>query len=113
MKKITRKIPKPVFDKDGYQINMTDLNGEPLPDLRAKPLTRKEMAKLGLPLSPVPTGDELVDRIKLERLNIQLSKDSVDYFKDTARRRKVPYQPLIRAAMDFYVDKARMGALPA
>ncbi|MDR1190094.1 MAG: hypothetical protein LBK60_00315 [Verrucomicrobiales bacterium] len=25
--------PKPIFDKDGYQINMTDLNGEPLPDL--------------------------------------------------------------------------------
>ncbi|MDR1190084.1 MAG: hypothetical protein LBK60_00265 [Verrucomicrobiales bacterium] len=113
MKKTTQKIPKPVFDKDGYQTNITDLNGKPLPDLNAKPLTREAMAKLGLPLSPVPTGDELVDRIKLERLNIQLSKDSVEYFKGTAKRRKVPYQRLIRAAVDFYVDKDRMGTLPA
>ncbi|MDR1192031.1 MAG: hypothetical protein LBK60_10285 [Verrucomicrobiales bacterium] len=103
-----RKIKR---DKDGYEYDSDDFRSEDLTNARL--LTRGEMAKLGLPLTSVPTGDELVDRIKLERLNIQLSKDSVDYFKDTAKRRKVPYQPLIRAAMDFYVDKARMGALPA
>lgn len=29
------KSPKPpVFDAEGYQVNLTDLNGTPLPDLR-------------------------------------------------------------------------------
>jgi hypothetical protein len=32
MKNITQKIDPPRFDKDGYQINIKDLNGEPLPD---------------------------------------------------------------------------------
>ncbi|HEX3728862.1 MAG TPA: hypothetical protein VHV47_03595 [Opitutaceae bacterium] len=29
----THKIEPPVFDAEGYQINIKDLNGEPLPDL--------------------------------------------------------------------------------
>ncbi len=35
MNKQNKKIPAPVLDADGYQTNMTDLNGEPLPDLAA------------------------------------------------------------------------------
>jgi hypothetical protein len=33
MKKTQPKIEPPQFDEEGYQINMTSLNGEPLPDL--------------------------------------------------------------------------------
>jgi hypothetical protein len=33
MKKKIKAIEKPLFDGAGYQINMKDLNGEPLPDL--------------------------------------------------------------------------------
>lgn len=33
MKKKTASSEKPLFNRAGYQINLTDLNGEPLPDL--------------------------------------------------------------------------------
>lgn len=33
MKKKIESIEKPVFDKEGYQVNIKDLNGEALPDL--------------------------------------------------------------------------------
>ncbi len=33
MKKKIENIEKPQFDGAGYQVNMKDLNGEPLPDL--------------------------------------------------------------------------------
>lgn len=42
-----QKIEKPIFDKDGYQINMKDLNGEPLPD--PKNLVKVSLESLGLP----------------------------------------------------------------
>lgn len=41
------KIEKPIFDKDGYQINMKDLNGEPLPD--PKNLVKVSPESIGLP----------------------------------------------------------------
>ena len=33
MKKKIERIEKPSFNKAGYQVNMKDLNGEPLPNL--------------------------------------------------------------------------------
>jgi len=32
--KRSRKYPPPAFGADGYQDNITDLNGHPLPDLK-------------------------------------------------------------------------------
>ncbi|MDR2462197.1 MAG: hypothetical protein LBD30_00240 [Verrucomicrobiales bacterium] len=40
MKKSTPIIEPPRFDRDGYQTNLRDLNGEPLPDLAAAKFTR-------------------------------------------------------------------------
>ena len=40
MKTIGKKTNQPVFDSDGYQVGVTDLNGEPLPEvnvLKTKP----------------------------------------------------------------------------
>ena len=34
MKKKTASIEKPRFNSAGYQVNMKDLNGEPLPDVK-------------------------------------------------------------------------------
>lgn len=38
MKNTGRKITKPTFDKDGYQTNLTELNGEALPVIDPKEL---------------------------------------------------------------------------
>jgi hypothetical protein len=38
MKNTGKKIAKPTFDKDGYQTNLTDLNGEALPVIDPKQL---------------------------------------------------------------------------
>jgi predicted HicB family RNase H-like nuclease len=35
MKTIGKKPKKPVFDQDGYQVGLSDLNGEKLPDLKS------------------------------------------------------------------------------
>ena len=34
MKKKTASIEAPLFNKAGYQVNLKDLNGEPLPDVK-------------------------------------------------------------------------------
>ena len=41
------QIEKPIFDKEGYQINMKDINGESLPD--PKNLVSVSLESLGLP----------------------------------------------------------------
>ncbi|HEY5791922.1 MAG TPA: helix-turn-helix domain-containing protein [Chthoniobacterales bacterium] len=41
------KIRKPKFDSEGYQVNIEDLNGEPLPDLSKVKIISRE--KAGLP----------------------------------------------------------------
>ncbi|MDR1190072.1 MAG: hypothetical protein LBK60_00205 [Verrucomicrobiales bacterium] len=88
-----RKIKR---DKDGYEYDSDDFRTE---DVGAKTLTRAEEAALGIP-SPA----EFAKMFKSERVNLQLSARSVNYFKAAAKKERVPYQRLIRAAVDFYVD---------
>lgn len=50
MRKTQLKMEPPRFDEEGYQINMTSLNGEPLPDVSEwKSPTRHQVQ--GFPLS--------------------------------------------------------------
>ncbi|MDR1145551.1 MAG: BrnA antitoxin family protein [Verrucomicrobiales bacterium] len=102
MKKTKQKFPEPIFDKDGYQINMTDLNGEPLPDLNdLVTLTREQELAMG-----IPAPEELARQRKLERITINIEQDSVAFFKKKARKVGAPYQTLIREALHHYVAQA-------
>jgi hypothetical protein len=99
------RIEKPVFDKDGYQTNIRDLNGEPLPDpSKVKWLTLAQQTALG-----IPAPEELAKLMKLERVTINLEAQDVRFFKQQAAKNRVPYQGLIREVLSHYVH-ARKAA---
>ena len=68
---------------------------------KAKTLTREEEAALGIP-SPA----DLAKMLRTQNINLTISDQVIDFFKAAAKKEHVPYQRLIRAALDFYVDNA-------
>ena len=83
---MSRKIE---WDEDGY----TDDFGE-------GPSDRAVIVKDFL-----PPPDQLVPRDDSTKVTISLSRRSVEFFKKQARKNKVPYQRMIRALVDEYVDR--------
>jgi len=66
----------------------------------AEPLGRVEVVEDFL-----PPPDRLVLREDGVKVTLSLSKKSVDFFKAHAAASKVPYQRMIRALLDGYVDR--------
>lgn len=96
MKKIAHK--KPIFDKDGYQVNFEELHEGPLPDLnRAKVLTRKQIQALGIPFP-----SQLAIEEEMEKVTIELEKASLDFFRKEAKRHHASYQRMIRNLLSAY-----------
>jgi hypothetical protein len=52
----------------------------------------------------LPPPGELVVKEDVEKVTIALSKRSVDFFKDEARRHGTQYQRMIRALLDRYAQ---------
>lgn len=52
----------------------------------------------------LPPPGELVVREDVEKVTIALSKRSVDFFKEEARRHGTQYQRMIRALLDRYAQ---------
>ena len=99
-----KEILKPKFDKEGYQTNLKDLNGEPLPNLKSlRILTREEEAMLGL-----PTPEELAAKpIKTRKITLAVDDDALDYFKQEARRLGTSYQRMMRNLLSSYAHTPR------
>jgi hypothetical protein len=53
----------------------------------------------------LPPPDQLVFRQDTVKVTLALSKSSVEFFKDVARRRKGKYQQMIRQLIDTYVEQ--------
>jgi hypothetical protein len=53
----------------------------------------------------LPSPDSLVTREESVKVTLSLSRRSVDFFKRTAKQRRVPYQRMIRALVDAYAEK--------
>ena len=53
----------------------------------------------------LPAPDALVPREENVKVTIELSRRSVDFFKRAAKRRRVPYQRMIRALVDAYAER--------
>ena len=51
----------------------------------------------------LPSPEELVLKQQNTKITISLSSESVDYFKDTAKKHHTQYQKLIRELLDEYV----------
>ena len=53
----------------------------------------------------LPPPDQLVRKEETVKVTLQLSKQSVDFFKRHARRSHTPYQRMIRRVLDLYAAK--------
>ena len=96
MKKNSHKTP--VFDREGYKINLTDLNGESLPDVgRSRVLTKNTIRSLG-----IPSPDQLASEKEMEKITIELEKTSLDFFRSEAVRHHASYQRMIRNLLSAY-----------
>ena len=52
----------------------------------------------------LPSPDKLASKEATVRITINLNKDSVEFFKEEAKKSGVPYQKLIRKIVDLYAE---------
>ena len=55
----------------------------------------------------LPSPDELVYREDNVKVTLSLSRESLDFFKEEARRNRTQYQKMIRRLLDIYVEKQK------
>jgi len=53
----------------------------------------------------LPPPDRLIAREDQIKVTISLSRRSVAFFKSEARRRRIPYQKMIRRVIDLYAER--------
>lgn len=53
----------------------------------------------------LPPPDDLMPREENVRVTLSLSRGSLDFFKREAKKRRVPYQRLIRSLVDTYAER--------
>ena len=61
----------------------------------------------------LPRPADLVPREDNVKVTLSLSRRSLDFFKREARKRRVPYQRMIRALVDTYAEKQAGGKIVA
>lgn len=57
----------------------------------------------------LPPPDALLPREENVKVTLALSRRSVEFFKRAARKRRVPYQRMIRALVDAYAEREGDG----
>ena len=57
----------------------------------------------------LPAPADLVAREDNVKVTLSLSRRSLDFFKREARKRRVPYQRMIRALVDTYAERQAGG----
>jgi predicted DNA binding CopG/RHH family protein len=53
----------------------------------------------------LPAPADLVPREENVKVTLSLSRRSLDFFKREAKKRRVPYQRMIRALVDIYAER--------
>ena len=53
----------------------------------------------------LPPPERLVPRETNVKVTLSLSRRSLDFFKREAKKRRVPYQRMIRALVDMYAER--------
>jgi len=61
----------------------------------------------------LPAPADLVPREDNVKVTLALSRRSLDFFKREAKRRRVPYQRMIRALVDTYAERRAHGKAKA
>ena len=57
----------------------------------------------------LPAPAQLVPREENVKVTLSLSRRSLDFFKREVKKRRVPYQRMIRALVDTYADRQAGG----
>jgi predicted DNA binding CopG/RHH family protein len=70
---------------------------------RKTTLPDKPIGKLTRVKDFLPPPSQLVPREETVKVTLALSKESVEFFKEKAKKNKVPYQRMIRSLVDQYV----------
>ena len=65
--------------------------------------TNEPIGKLKLVKDFLPSPEELVFREDNVKVTLSLSKESVDFFKEQAKKNRTQYQKMIRRLLDLYV----------
>ena len=53
----------------------------------------------------LPSPEHLVPRENNVKVTLSLSRRSLDFFKREAKKRRVPYQRMIRSLVDLYAER--------
>jgi predicted DNA binding CopG/RHH family protein len=53
----------------------------------------------------LPSADRLVPQEQNVKVTLSLSRRSLDFFKREAKKRRVPYQRMIRSLVDMYAER--------
>jgi predicted DNA binding CopG/RHH family protein len=67
--------------------------------------TAGEIGRLRVIEDFLPAPADLVTREENVKVTLSLSRRSLDFFKREARKRRVPYQRMIRALVDTYAER--------
>ena len=67
--------------------------------------TRGEIARMRVIPDFLPSPADLVPREENVKVTLSLSRRSLDFFKREAKKRRVPYQRMIRALVDQYAER--------
>jgi predicted DNA binding CopG/RHH family protein len=71
--------------------------------------TTGEIGRLRVIEDFLPRPDDLVPREDNVKVTLSLSRRSLNFFKREARKRRVPYQRMIRALVDTYAERQTAG----
>jgi hypothetical protein len=78
---------------------------------RAVKYTAGELGRVRVIEDFLPPPDRLVPREENVKVTLSLSRRSLDFFKREAKKRRVPYQRMIRSLVDLYAERqAERGA---
>ena len=69
--------------------------------------TDEPLGKMKLVNDFLPPPEELVFREENVKVTLSLSKESVEFFKEEARKNRTQYQRMIRKLLDLYVTKQK------
>jgi hypothetical protein len=71
--------------------------------------TDESLGRLKVVPDFLPSPEELVFREEGVKVTIALSKRSIEFFKDQARKHKTQYQRMIRRLLDAYAERHSQG----
>ena len=85
---------------------MRDIGGKARKHMKKKiKYTDEPMGKVKVVSDFLPTPEELVLKDETVKVTIALSKSSVDFFKNEAKKYNTQYQKMIRRLLDEYTAR--------